>query len=447
MTRLKRTLIRLDGGTQARPRLDADTVNDYCQILDTELRQAASENRKTAWPFHTNIQVVYDGTDYWLWDGYHRLQACELQTGWVYVEADITPGTRRDAILLAAGANNDHGLRRSPEAKRNAVLMLLNDPEWGQWSDREIARRCHVSNVFVSSLRKSSHTVNVNSMDGERTFVHKNGQVTKMKTANIGKEAVTAVAPTPAPPAVTITPDKLILHGDNGATIERDLVPAPPSMPYPKHCPRSSCRVDFKDHPPKLLSDGVWQCTHCLRKLDASGRVPKEEPAPTPAPPAPAPTAVWELERGIWSWLDEMKKNEWNGRIPETIHQFTLPELAKQREYSTYWKSLAAHLKEPWRSNDIVQALHNVKEQLRQRTAVNPAARPENYATCVQAVIASIWELTTEDAIDCAIFAENLGIDEPEHIQELWNNVAKMIRYWSTIPGRETKTASVQAGG
>jgi hypothetical protein len=38
---------------------------------------------------------------------------------------------------------------------RRAVLTLLRDEEWGQWSDREIARRCAVYHPFVGSIRAS----------------------------------------------------------------------------------------------------------------------------------------------------------------------------------------------------------------------------------------------------------------------------------------------------
>jgi hypothetical protein len=37
--------------------------------------------------------------------------------------------------------------------KRKAVGLLLADPEWSQWSDREIGRRCQVDNKVVARLR------------------------------------------------------------------------------------------------------------------------------------------------------------------------------------------------------------------------------------------------------------------------------------------------------
>src|SRR5262245_53011947 len=52
--------------------------------------------------------------------------------------------------------------------KRRAVELLVRDPEWGQWSDREIARQCAVGQVFVSELRASLSTVD--SDNGDRTY-------------------------------------------------------------------------------------------------------------------------------------------------------------------------------------------------------------------------------------------------------------------------------------
>ncbi|HEV3448349.1 MAG TPA: hypothetical protein VG099_27180 [Gemmataceae bacterium] len=49
-----------------------------------------------------------------------------------------------------------HGLPRTNADKRKAVLLLLADVEWSQWSDGQIARRCQVSQVFVSKLRKGA---------------------------------------------------------------------------------------------------------------------------------------------------------------------------------------------------------------------------------------------------------------------------------------------------
>jgi hypothetical protein len=70
------------------------------------------------------------------------------------IQAEVRQGTRRDAVLLAAGANNGHGLRRTNEDNRRAVEHLLRDAEWVLWSNEEIARKCGVSSPTVASIRK-----------------------------------------------------------------------------------------------------------------------------------------------------------------------------------------------------------------------------------------------------------------------------------------------------
>jgi hypothetical protein len=62
-------------------------------------------------------------------------------------------GDHDDALLFACGANASHGLPRSNEDKRKAVLLLLKSEKWSRWSDREIARRCKVSPPLVAKLR------------------------------------------------------------------------------------------------------------------------------------------------------------------------------------------------------------------------------------------------------------------------------------------------------
>jgi len=58
----------------------------------------------------------------------------------------VYQGTRREAVLYSVGANADHkpALPRSREDKRRAVMTLLQDPEWGKWSNCQIAKACRV---------------------------------------------------------------------------------------------------------------------------------------------------------------------------------------------------------------------------------------------------------------------------------------------------------------
>lgn len=144
--RISTVLIRLDGGTQPRAGIDQAMVEDYANDM---------ANGAVFPP----VELVYDGTDYWLWDGFHRFHAFR-KDGDRAIPANVRQGTRRDAVLLSVGANATHGLRRTNADKRRSVLALLEDEEWLQWSDREISRRCAVSNRFVSDMRAELSPVN-----------------------------------------------------------------------------------------------------------------------------------------------------------------------------------------------------------------------------------------------------------------------------------------------
>jgi hypothetical protein len=79
-----------------------------------------------------------------------------VKAGRTEILAEVRPGTQREALLFGITANQVHGLPRTNADKRKAVAFLLADAEWSQWSDREIARRCHVDHNVVSRLRRGA---------------------------------------------------------------------------------------------------------------------------------------------------------------------------------------------------------------------------------------------------------------------------------------------------
>lgn len=175
--------IRTDGGTQARVGLlDERVVSDYAQDV-------------TEGAIFPPVVVFFDGTHYWLADGFHRVAAFKLAQK-LRIPAEISQGSLRDAQLYAAGANASHGLRRSRDDKYHAVTMLLNDAEWVQWSDREIARRCRVSPSSVSKIRRElGLTVQMDSENGEegrngRKYITKHGTESVMTVAVPVKTAI-----------------------------------------------------------------------------------------------------------------------------------------------------------------------------------------------------------------------------------------------------------------
>jgi uncharacterized ParB-like nuclease family protein len=161
--------VRRDGGTQLRAKLDEEVIAEYAEAVGRL----------------PPVIVYRDGKHYWLADGHHRIEA-HVRAGRRLIMAVVHIGTRRDAVLHAAGANTDHGVRRSNEDKRKAVRTLLQDEEWGQWSNREIARQCHVSEWLVRDVREE-----VSACATQMRTVQRGGSVYAMDTAAIGSTPTT----------------------------------------------------------------------------------------------------------------------------------------------------------------------------------------------------------------------------------------------------------------
>jgi hypothetical protein len=162
-----------NGGTQMRATLDPDTITEYAAAM------------ASGWGTFPPVVLFYDGALYHLGDGFHRTEAA-ARVGIADIPADVRSGTRRDAVLHAAGANASHGLRRTNADKRRSVMTLLEDVEWRSWSDNEISRRCNVSPTFVGTLRASLSTVDSEEPE-ERTYTTRHGTQATMKTEKIGK--------------------------------------------------------------------------------------------------------------------------------------------------------------------------------------------------------------------------------------------------------------------
>ena len=129
-----------DSGAQMRVEMRDETVNDYA-------------NEMLNGVVFPPIIVFHDGDDYWLGDGFHRVQAARKIDRETIV-AEIRKGSARDAILHGVGSNASHGLRRTQADKRRAVERLLKDPEWGRWSDRKIAEIAKVDHKTVGTIRR-----------------------------------------------------------------------------------------------------------------------------------------------------------------------------------------------------------------------------------------------------------------------------------------------------
>ena len=104
--------------------IDVAVVADYAEAMEAGAK-------------FPPITAYFDGTAYWLADGFHRVAAAR-KVGATSIAAEVHEGGKRDAILAAVGVNANHGLRRTMADKRRAILAMLRDPDWTKWSDREI---------------------------------------------------------------------------------------------------------------------------------------------------------------------------------------------------------------------------------------------------------------------------------------------------------------------
>ena len=136
--------ISIYGGTQARASTNDDAIDSYVESI---------EGGQSFPP----VEVYFDGTKYWLADGFHRLLAYK-RAGKAEVHSKIFKGSRKDALLHALGANSKNSLYRSNADKRNAVEIALE--EFPEETNAFIAKICAVSASMVSSARKRLDDLN-----------------------------------------------------------------------------------------------------------------------------------------------------------------------------------------------------------------------------------------------------------------------------------------------
>src|SRR5690606_14555740 len=163
--------IRLDGGTQPRAEIDTELVSEY-------------RDRMADGDTFPPVEVVFDGTDYWCWDGHHRVLAAR-RTGDNAIVANVRQGTQRDAQWLSFGANKEHGKRRDRGDVRRALEAILTDEEWSKTPQTKIAKHIGTSQGYVSDVK--SYLIANDKVDRSAvTVTDKRGRTYEMNTANIG---------------------------------------------------------------------------------------------------------------------------------------------------------------------------------------------------------------------------------------------------------------------
>lgn len=161
--------LKLDGGTQPRATLDPVLVDDYAEAMKGGAK-------------FPPVVAFYDGSDYWLADGFHRARAAERNGGKVSVE--VRQGTRRDAQWYSFGANKDHGQRRTSGDTARAIKAILLDKDWRKTSQAQIAKHVGVSPQYVSKVKASINQLIDRPVEQE---VQRGASTYIQNTANIGK--------------------------------------------------------------------------------------------------------------------------------------------------------------------------------------------------------------------------------------------------------------------
>jgi transposase-like protein len=131
--------IRTDGGTQNRA-TDSSIVRQYAALMAAETQFPA-------------LTVWFDGTHYWLSDGFHRLAAAK-QCGFKFVTAYVRAGSLEDAIWDSFRANSQHGLRRKRSDMMGLIERTLKHTRALSLSNVQIAKHLGIPEPTVRRWRK-----------------------------------------------------------------------------------------------------------------------------------------------------------------------------------------------------------------------------------------------------------------------------------------------------
>jgi hypothetical protein len=176
--------LRKDGGTQPRASIDIEVAYQY----GDEMALGAK---------FPPVVAFYDGSDYWLADGFHRVEGAD-SAGIDKIECDVRQGTCEDAQWYSFGVNKAHGLRRTNEDKQRAVKAALKHPRGASLTDEVIAVHVGVDaktvaihrSTLVARLEIPDVTVR-EGRDGKKYDTSKQGKRSALPVA------LPAVAPTP----------------------------------------------------------------------------------------------------------------------------------------------------------------------------------------------------------------------------------------------------------
>ena len=132
-------LIRLSPKLQWRP-MEREKIDLYAELMQDGV-------------IFPPIEVVFDGQDHWVWDGFHRVHST-AQTGGTEIMCNIQVSNFEQAVWLSYSSNGDHGIPRPKGSVKMILEDLLNNPKFAKKSTKQIAMHVHCSQRSVQVVRQ-----------------------------------------------------------------------------------------------------------------------------------------------------------------------------------------------------------------------------------------------------------------------------------------------------
>lgn len=175
--------IRRDPRTQPRNHIDHEVAERY--------RDAMAEGDQ-----FPPVTVFFDETDYWLADGWHRVQAAML-LDWTEIEVEVHEGGLREAEWFSFSVNATHGYPRGKDDVGHILSRIFKDPEWSAKPLREIQRHTAVPWTTVRRHHDRFASGPVAQIKPAEREVTRGGMTFRMNTTNIGARSAEPAAVPP----------------------------------------------------------------------------------------------------------------------------------------------------------------------------------------------------------------------------------------------------------
>jgi transposase-like protein len=162
--------VRKDGHTQHRTVVDPKVIAEYAALIS----EGAVFSPVTVW---------FDGTDYWLTDGFQRTAATE-RAGRDRIAAEIHHGPLSEAQWHSYAANASHGLRRTTPDAQVVVRLALQHPKAASLTDVQLARHLHIPET---TLRRWRQKLSSPRGDDSHRVVTRGKSTEALRTGGINK--------------------------------------------------------------------------------------------------------------------------------------------------------------------------------------------------------------------------------------------------------------------